>query len=505
MKKTKVLFIYPNHPALGVVPNSIAILSACLKRAGFETRLFDASLYRTKDKTNDELRTSLDQVKTSDIDRYISFRTTDILTDIVNLVEEYKPDLIAASVVDETLPLGISLLEAIGNHKIPTIVGGVSATFNYEYILRHDCVDIVCIGEGEEALVELCERMGKGEDYGNVRNLYLKAKDGSVKKNPLRPLVDINTLPMPDFSIFEDFRFYRPFHGKVVRMADFDIDRGCPYGCTYCAAPAIKEICGNEKIGQYFRRKNIDKIFEELKYVVKTKDINCVWFSSETFLNQSDEAFDKFAQRYIEEINLPFWCQTRLDTFTEFKTKRLEEMGCKAISVGLEHGNEDFRRSILNKSISNEQILKAFRIIAKHNIVITVNNIVGFPDETRELVFDTIELNREINSIMQGKTTINSFIFVPYTGTPLRKLCIEKGYLKDEYVTSTSAFYKKSVLRMPSISAEEILSLEKTLLFYIKLPKTYYPEIKIAERNDAQGNEMLKKLSQALSIGGSKV
>ena len=41
---------------------------------------------------------------------------------------------------------------------------------------------------------------------------------------------------------------------------------------------------------------------------------------------------------------LVFWCQSRLDSFTEDRTKLLKEMGCQSVSVGLEHGNEEVRR-----------------------------------------------------------------------------------------------------------------------------------------------------------------
>ena len=108
------------------------------------------------------------------------------------------------------------------------------------------------------------------------------------------------------------------------------------------------------------------------------------------------EKFKEFAIRYKQKVGLPFFCQSRLDTLTEEKTKLLAEMGCKTIAVGLEHGSEKIRRELLNKSLSNDQIISAFKELAKYDISPAINNMIGLPDETREDVFETIRLNRRV-------------------------------------------------------------------------------------------------------------
>lgn len=496
MKNFKVLFVYPNKPMLGVIPNNLAILSACLKKAGFKTKLFDASIYKTNSKTQDEIRADLNQVKKTNINDFIKYKNKDIFKDFVNTVKKYQPNLIAITLVDDTLELGFSLLEKIKDLNIPKIAGGIAVTFGYKKILKSNLINMVCIGEGEEALVELCEKLFNNKDFSHIKNIYTK-KDNTIIKNPLRPLIDINKLPYSDFSIFKDFRFYRPFHGKVIRMAPIDTDRGCPYSCSYCAAPNIRKLYNQKKIGQYFRVKTIDKVFDEMKYVVKKHKITHIWFSSETFFAKSDAEISKFAQRYINEINLPFWCQTRLDTFTDKRTKLLKQMGCQSISVGLEHGDEEFRKNILKKYISNKQIIQSFKFLHKYKIQTTVNNIIGFPDETRNLIFETISLNRKISKFCYRGSTTNTFIFTPYSGTPLRKLCLEKGYLDNKLeIDNSLGMYKNSVLKMSSLSRKEIEGLAKTIPLYIKLPKLYFPKIKIAEKNNLQGKRMFVSLSK---------
>ncbi len=499
MKDFKILLVYPNDSMMGVVPSNLALLSACLKQAGFKTSLFDTSLFPPADneETLDDLRTRLNHVKPSNVESYYEYVRTDMRQSFINTVQRYKPDLIAITVVDGTIARMLTLLKALPNRLIPVIAGGVGAIFSYEKILRSGLVDWICIGEGEETVVELCQKLAAGQDCTAIKNLcYLN--DGSIIKNDLRPLVDLNSLPYPDFSIYHHCRFYRPFRGRVVRMVQVDIDRGCPYDCTYCAAPALRKINESGTSERYFRRKSVTRIVDEIKYLVNCYDLNFLWFSSETFFCRPYSELREFAERYIAEIAIPFWCQTRLDTCSEESTALLEKMGCQAVTVGLEHGNEQIRRQLLNKNISNKRVLEAARILSRFNIPVTFNTMIGLPDETRDNVFESIAINRKLARELHNNSSCNVFIFTPYCGTHLRELCIEKGYCSPN-VELPFSFLTNSVLDMPTLTREEILGLERTFHLYARLPRKYFSEIKIAEQGNHEGQQAFSRLSLAVS------
>ena len=121
--------------------------------------------------------------------------------------------------------------------------------------------------------------------------------------------------------------------------------------------------------------------------------------------------------------------------------------------------------------------------------------MIGLPDETRENIFETVELNRQISQILNGHHGINVYTFAPFSGTKLMDICLEKKYIKEEeYNPHQLSQFIQSTLNMPSISKDEIWGLEKTLPLYILLPKLYYPDIKIAEKNDNEGKMMFEKL-----------
>ena len=164
-------------------------------------------------------------------------------------------------------------------------------------------------------------------------------------------------------------------------------------------------------------------------------------------------------------------------------------MNCKNLQFGIEQGNEEFRARILNRKGSNKQMLQAFKIVEKYKIDYTVNNIIGFPDETRKLIFDTINFNRQINP-----ATINCYLFTPYKGTALYKYCIEKGYLAKS--AKVHQVLDSAELKMTSITYRELKGLQRTFPLYAKMPESEFDKIRIAEKFNEEGNRMFLQLRE---------
>ena len=489
MKRTKVLLVYPNLMLVSLLPNNLALLSACLKKEGHDVRVFDTTLYKTTEKTNDEMRVERMQVRDFNIEEVgLEIKKENVYESFAKIVEKYEPDLIGVSVVDDTVEMGLYLIKKADCKNIPVIFGGVHAILNAEKLIKKEQVDIVCIGEGEEAIVELCNCLKTDKSYDKIKNLWIKKENGKIIKNPLKSPVNINELPIEDFSVFEKQRIFRPMQGKMLAIIPINFDRGCPYRCTFCDAPTLYDLYKKNGF-KYYRVKSIERIYKEMKYQTSKFDVSFFYFNSETFLTMSVEKLKEFAEMY-SEFNLPFWCQTRIETISDEKIKILKEMNCDRISIGIEHGNEEFRKKILHKNFTNKQVIDAFKTFDKYGINVSVNNIIGFPEETRELVFDTINLNRQINS-----DSVNGFVFQPYSGTYLREYCVKRGYLSSDS-TDIDNPIGSSVLTMPQLSKEEIEGLLRTFVLYIKLPKEYYPKIREAEQLNEKGDLVLEELRE---------
>ncbi|MBD3426561.1 MAG: radical SAM protein [Candidatus Omnitrophica bacterium] len=485
----KVLLVYPNLQMVNLLPSNIAVLAAFLKNRGVEVKVFDTTFYRTAEKSVDEIRVEHMQLRPFNLkEKGIEYKTTDVFEDFSKTVDEFMPDVIAVSATDDTIELGIGLVSKVrGKHEdIHVTVGGVHATFCPEGVINDSTVDSVCIGEGEEALVELCEKLAGGDDIKDIRNLWVK-DSGKIHKNGLRPPLDINELPYEDFDVFEKKRLFRPMQGKIFSMLPICVDRGCPYECSFCAAPSQRKLYMDSCRKTYFRVKTIPRIMGELMHQVKKYSADYIYFNSETFFARGAGEMKDFAREYSRKIGLPFWCQTRIETITDEKISMLKDMNCDRISIGIEHGNENFRRRILKKTFSNEQVTEAFELLGKSGIPVTVNNIIGFPDETRDLAFDTIRLNRSINA-----DSINAYFFVPYSGTPLRQYCIDRKYL--DPAARTDSLMRSSILDMPGFTREQIKGMVRTFPLYVKMPESYFDSIRIAEKMDEEGNAIFEQL-----------
>lgn len=469
-----------------LVPINLSILAPCLKEKGVEVELFDTTFYHWEEISFEQKKASLLMLKPFSYEQKgIRYKETDMYEDLVKKVAEYQPNLIAITLVEDTFDLGMSLLEEIKDYDAPVIAGGVFVTFAAEDVINNRNVDMICIGEGEEPLVELCEKIYRDEDYSSIKNLWVK-KTGRIIRNPMRTVVDLDKLPFIDYDIFEKGRLYRPMQGKIYTMIHVEIDRGCPYDCTYCGAPYLKRLFKENGCGIYYRRKSTGRVIKEMQHLKEKYNPDYVNFNSETFLAKPDSNLREFAERYNKYIGLPFWCQSRPETVTEEKIKILKEMNCRNLQFGIEQGNETFRKKMLNRNYTNKQMIDAFDIVEKYGIAYTVNNIIGFPEETRELIFETIGINRQINP-----TTINVNLFTPYKGTRLYEYCIEKGYLdKNDKVHQV---LDSVPLKMDTISYQELRGLQRTFMLYAKFPQEMFDQIKIAEKFDDRGNSMYEK------------
>ncbi len=490
MSKFKVLLVYPNYMMVNLLPTNIGVLTACLLREGYEVDLFDTTFYKTADKSLDEIRIENLQLRKFNLeDAGVCYKTVPVEEDLIKKIEQFKPDLIGVTTVEDTWPQALFLLRSIPAHlRRPVIVGGVFPTFAPEAVLGQSCVDYVCVGEGEEALVEVCRELEKGNEPTSVKNIWSKRQDGSIVKNPMRHPIPMDEVPFGDFSLFEKERFYRPMQGKIFRMLPIETDRGCPYTCRFCEAPALNNLYRQETNTRYFRRRSWKKVHEEISSYVKLYGMEYTYFNAETFLAMSEREFAEFLEVY-SDFKFPFWCQTRIETLSVKRLQAMERVNCNRISIGLEHGNEEFRRKVIGKGFTNQMMIDAFKMFAQTSIPVTINNILGFPGEVRDLAFDTIELNRYLNT-----DSVNAFYFMPYRGTPFYKESLDKGYITD--LSQTQSMMINSCLNMPDFSTDEIQGLVRTFSLYVKFPKFEWPHIQRAEKFDAEGNRIFKELAE---------
>jgi len=358
------------------------------------------------------------------------------------------------------------LLTYANANKLPVIVGGQHPTVSPEEVIKGDAVDYICVGEGEEAITDLIKALETNGDTTNIKNIWAK-KDGKIFRNPIRPLMqDLDKLPFPDYDLF-DIR-------HISDMGKFETSRGCPYSCTYCINDYMQHLYGG--VGGYHREKSVKRAVEEIAYFTKKYNFTWNFLIDETFTIKANRV-KEFCKLYKEQVGVPFGCMTRPEVISEEKMVWLKEAGCNKIYMGIETGNEKYRKELLDRHMSQEHIINAFLMAKKVGIDSYSFNMLGLPNETRKDIFSTIELNKK------GKVNeIQVTLFYPFKGTRLRDYSEQNNLFEEN--EHLSSYYEGTILKNPNMTREQIMGLHRTFIIYAKSPKVFWPLIRLLEFNN---------------------
>ncbi len=356
--------------------------------------------------------------------------------DYLKKIYETQPDIIAYSITTGKHSfyqrLNVELKKKL---KFFAVFGGPHATFFPEFI-EEEGVDAICRGEGEHALSELVNALEHGKDYTQIKNLWVK-RDGKIFRNDVRPLVeDLDSLPFPDREILNKYNHYKKLHRRMILTG-----RGCPYSCSYCFNHSYNDLYGSTK-SKIIRKRSVGHVVLELKEISEKYSPKRFQFIDDTFILDKKWCLD-FSSKYRQEVGIPFIAYTRVNLVDDEVIRLLKESGCITILYAIESGNEYIRNSVLKRNITEKQILDAVKIYKKYKLKTYSQNMLGLPDETIGMAFETVRLNAKCRPDYAWCS-----IFQPYPRTDLYEYCKEKNYLTDEAFDET--YYKKSILNIPN-------------------------------------------------------
>jgi anaerobic magnesium-protoporphyrin IX monomethyl ester cyclase len=492
----KFLMLYVNDTSNTKVPLGILYILSQLKKNGHEVSIFDNSKYGLELEINDHtIRGHLLNFQLLDLEPYgVTYEKVTkeyVDQELSRQIEAFRPDIIGISITEDTSNTGLHFAEVCKETRpdIPVIMGGVFCMTRPDRVIANKAVDMVCIGEGENAVRDLIDRMSKGESILGINNLWIKLPTGEIKKNPIGPPSDLETLPYPDLSLVDDRHLFAPFAGHVYKMTYVESQRGCPRRCTYCCNQIFLDTY-SEYAAQYLRRKSVPRLIDEIEYLKNEYDLTFIQFTDDDFLLRPLKEIALFSELYKKRVGLPFWIQAEARNATDDKIRLIREAGCISISMGIETGSEFIRKKVMKRKTSRESTIKAFQVMHKYGIRTSGNMIVGVPEETRDTIFETIELVRLLEP-----RSINSNIFIPYYGVAMRDYAVNKGYLDDSYHRDLKDSWR-AVLDMPQISKKEVEDLARTFVLYSTLPKGMWPEIEKVEKYPEENVDILKKLEK---------
>jgi len=346
----------------------------------------------------------------------VEIRVTPTVPQTLAAVRETTPDVVGFSFTNCEQAYVLEAAAAIKRVQpdLLTVVGGAHPTLHAE-LAGHEGIDLVCRGEGEEAIVELAERLTSGESYEDLQN-FAYFKDGELVANPLRPFnEDLDTLPTPWRDGYYRYKFLRDNPVKF-----FFTGRGCPFSCTFCFNSAFRDLYPNKN--KYVRHFSPERVVDEIEQVAKRWPMELARFEDDVFTMNKDW-LRRFLNLYAERIKRPYFCYIRAGE-SEETIRLLAETGCRTVLFGIETGNPERRNQLLRKGITDEQIVATATLLKKHKLRFFTTNILALPGETWSDALSTLRLNQRI-----GVRDVWCSIFQPYAGLPITEQAIADGLL----------------------------------------------------------------------------
>jgi anaerobic magnesium-protoporphyrin IX monomethyl ester cyclase len=382
--------------------------------------------------------------------------------DPLAVARDFQPTVAAYSVItgSQRYYLDLNLrLKAVAPGLF-SVFGGPHPTF-FPEMVQENGVDGICRGEGEEALVELVDTLGRGET-DSVRRLanWAFCKDGAVIANPVRPYIEkLDSLPFPDRALV----YQRDPVAARAKIKHFVSGRGCPYNCTYCFNHALDGIYRGK--GMRFRQHSVDYVIEHVRWVRDRYPLEFVVFVDDAFVI-SNKWLTEFADKFPRQVGLPFFCNTRANLVTSEQVRLLKAAGCRTVSMGIEAGNDRIRNELLNRNLSREQILEAASLIHAGGLHLTTTAMIGLPTSTMEEDWETLELVSRTRPSLA-----HVFIFQPYPRTQLGEFAREHGLVVGTLDDIGEVAWDNSVLNFDKERKRALVVLQRLFAIGVEWPR----------------------------------
>jgi len=334
-------------------------------------------------------------------------------------------DLVGITTVTNTIKASWELCERVkeSNPYVTTVLGGPHATALPQESLYQPAVDVVVRGEGEETIVELCDKQEKGGSLEDVDGISYK-KNGRIHHNRNRKLIkNLENLPFPAYHLFPMEKYTGPHATFLKRRwrgcAVVLTSRGCPYNCVFCC---------KETFGRQFRYRSPENVVEEIRFLIDNYRIN--------FFGVEDDAFTLIKSRASEICNLIVkeglditWETSngiRVDSVSLQLFEDMKKAGCIRVWYGTESGSQRVLDHIINKGTTLQQAEEAVKLAKKVKFEVGTFWVLGNPGETRE------DLDMTINFAIKLDPDYATFtIATPYPGTRLYEMIKDRLLITD--------------------------------------------------------------------------
>jgi radical SAM superfamily enzyme YgiQ (UPF0313 family) len=328
---------------------------------------------------------------------------------VLDAVLKAEPDVVCGTFMTRDILGFRSFFALLKQHSDAfTAVGGYHATIRPRHVSQWAGVDAIGIGEGERAFLSLLRVTAEGQRIRTAPGLWVRSADGFADPiPPADPELTITDLPPWDYSILPS----PLFKGEAGRrFLVTRTSRACPFACTYCTVPAWEATNGLRQ-RQFVNVRPVQHVCDELARLrdqYEPTDIE-FWDPQFPFANPW---LEELAERFPVEVGLPFRVLMHVKTLNEHRIRLLAKAGCSQLYFGLESGDAEFRKTVLNKACSDDDIVRTVASVKAAGISACAFVMWNLPGETREQAERTIEM---VDRTRFDRVRINCYIPLPGT------------------------------------------------------------------------------------------
>ncbi len=371
------------------------------------------------------------------------------------LIKFFNPLFVGFTVITNHLKPIIELTNEIRKVSETKVVwGGPHIIIDPKEALKYS--DIVCVGDGEQAIVKLAENLRNNKTLKNIPNIWFKTSRGTIKTKKRYYEENLNKLP---FKYFDYDRKIFVFEGKLFSLPPLRyyyfyytsfftytimINRFCPYRCSFCINSLL-----NSK-AKYKVPRDINNVLEELRVVKKKFPILKIIFEDDIF--PSSESFvNSFAKKYKTKIDLAFFIHLRVAQARKINLKELRNSGLSIISAGLQTLSPRIQK-IYNRHDKKEDFLYLYKSCKRLGIELKSDLIIA-PFENKIDILTTANFIRKVRRGVDF--CLHKLIF--FKSYPITENLLKQRIISNKDVFDGSSYESIIIRRGSNLTKKEKL------------------------------------------------
>ena len=385
----KIVFFFPAFSSQeATAPLGVLAVSTPLLRAGYQVKIIDSTI-------------------TPNFQRRVMEELKDALCLAVSLV--------TGPMIKETVQIGREAKRLYPD--LPVVLGGWHPSLLPDQTLAADFVDAIVVGQGEDALLEIVQRIEARQSLKGVAGAGYK-EDGRIVFNAQRSLRPLSEMPPKAYHL-ADFDAYQRVCGR--RWAMYTSSLACPYNCGYCTNDGV--------YGRKWNALEPEQVVEETTELVARYNLELLWIVDDNFLVNRERAVGIAEGLVRRGVRFDWSIQASTNLvcrLTDEELKLLKRAGLSQVSQGADSGSPRVMH-LMGKDFQNlDHIYGAAEKLTAAGIRPSFNLIFGYPGETEKERHESVALMMNICRRYPGAEFWTN-IFTPYPGSPIMKRAFELG------------------------------------------------------------------------------